>query len=207
MDLIEVFAEVSCPFTYVGLRRFVAERTNRGLTKPLLKIRAWPLELVNGVAFTGAGVAPAVAALRAQVTPELFGGFNPESFPASTLGVLAAEAAAHAAGPEVGEHFSLEVRSVLFDRGIDPSDPEVLQDLLADHEVDPATVDPDAARKSWEEGKAIGVTGSTYFVVGNHGWFCPSLEIGKEGGLYDVKYDVETLDRFFAAAFADQSVG
>lgn len=206
MNVIEVFAEVTCPFTYVGLRRFVAERAHRGLSEPRLKIRAWPLELVNGAPLTGERVAPAVKALRASVTPDLFGGFDPEVFPSSTLSVLAAEAAAHATGPEVGEHFSLEVRSVLFDRGIDPSDPEVLADLLSDHQVDPGKVDPDVARKSWEEGRALGVVGSTYFLVGQRGWFCPSLQIEHCHDGYDVKYDVETLDEFFREAF-DASFG
>ena len=51
----------------------------------------------------------------------------------------------------------------------------------------------------------MGVTGSTYFVVGNRSWFCPSLAIEKDGGTYDVSYDIATLDEFFGAAFADRS--
>ena len=33
-------------------------------------------------------------------------------------------------------------------------------------------------------------------VVGIRGLFCRSLEIDKEGGVYDIKYDIETLDEF-----------
>lgn len=201
MQVIEVFAEVACPFTHVSLRRFVAERSARGLSEPRLRIRAWPLELVNGSPLTGSHVGLEVDALRAQVEPGLFGGFDPDAFPSSSLSVFAAEAAAQALGPEVGEDFSLEVRSLLFDRGIDPSEPSVLEALLEGHGVDPATMDPDAAHASWQEGVALGVAGSPYFVVADRGWFCPSLEISHEETVYDVRYNTKALDEFFGAVF------
>ena len=53
MDVIEVFADIACPFAHVGLRRFVTERERRGLDRPRLRVRAWPLELVNGKPFDG----------------------------------------------------------------------------------------------------------------------------------------------------------
>src|SRR5206468_3084962 len=46
--VIEVFADVRCPFTHVGLTRFVARRHELGRREPRLRVRAWPLELVNG---------------------------------------------------------------------------------------------------------------------------------------------------------------
>ena len=46
MQHIEVFADVVCPFTHVGLRRLRGARPEGNGTKFL--VRAWPLEWVNG---------------------------------------------------------------------------------------------------------------------------------------------------------------
>ena len=46
MTTIEVFADVRCPFTHVGIRRFLERRDAAG-GGPTLVVRAWPLELVN----------------------------------------------------------------------------------------------------------------------------------------------------------------
>ena len=58
---VEVFADVVCPFAHVGLRRFVARRAELGRSRPLLLVRAWPLELVNAKPFDPASVARNVA--------------------------------------------------------------------------------------------------------------------------------------------------
>ncbi|MHB8593931.1 MAG: DsbA family oxidoreductase, partial [Acidimicrobiales bacterium] len=71
MRVIEVFADVICPFTYVGLRQLVAERAARGPVDVSLHIRAWPLELVNGKALDAANVAEEVEALQVEVAPDL----------------------------------------------------------------------------------------------------------------------------------------
>ena len=46
---IEVFADVWCPFAHIGLRTVVAELHARKRDDVDLVVRAWPLELVNGV--------------------------------------------------------------------------------------------------------------------------------------------------------------
>ena len=48
MPVIEVFADVACPFTHIGLRRLVEQRAALGRDDVTLLVRAWPLELVNG---------------------------------------------------------------------------------------------------------------------------------------------------------------
>jgi predicted DsbA family dithiol-disulfide isomerase len=197
--VIEVFADVSCPFAHVGLRRVVAERDRRGRAGPLLRVRAWPLELVNGAPMTGEALQPKVDALRSSVAPDLFAGFAPERFPATTLPVLAAEAAAHRAGPAVGERFSLAVRTALFEQGQDPSEPGVLGALLAEHGLDPSAVDPSAVLADWQEGRRRGVIGSPHFFDGDRGWFCPSLAIRHDDEGYDIRVDAEGLARFLAA--------
>jgi predicted DsbA family dithiol-disulfide isomerase len=201
VELIEVYAEVSCPFTYVGLHRFVQERSARGLAGPRLRVRAWPLELANGAPLTSATVAPAVQALRSSVAPHLFAGFDPGRFPATTLPVLAAESAAHRAGADAGERFSFAVRRLLFDEGTDVSDPDVIAQLLEASGVDPETVDPRSVRADFDAGRAVGVVGSPYFVVDGRGWFCPALDIHHEPGAFDVALADEKVREFCAAVF------
>ena len=58
MNSLEVFADVACPFAHAGLARFVAFRCERGLAGPVLRVRAWPLELVNASVFDGASLVP-----------------------------------------------------------------------------------------------------------------------------------------------------
>ena len=48
MSVLEVYADIWCPFAYVGLHCVAARRSERGRDDVLLDIRAWPLELVNG---------------------------------------------------------------------------------------------------------------------------------------------------------------
>ena len=68
MKTIEVFADISCPFTHVGLRRLVEERARLGRDDVVLHVRAWPLELVNGAPITGDFVGTEIDALRPVLT-------------------------------------------------------------------------------------------------------------------------------------------
>jgi hypothetical protein len=73
MSRIEVFADIVCPFTHVGLRRLSEARRGREVS-PVVRVRAWPLELVNGRALDGPSLIPKIAALRADVvTARSFG--------------------------------------------------------------------------------------------------------------------------------------
>ena len=81
MRTVEVFADVLCPFTHVGLHTLVDRRTERGLDAPRLRIRAWPLELINGKPLDPDHIAAEIAALRHSVRPDLFSGFSAETFP------------------------------------------------------------------------------------------------------------------------------
>jgi predicted DsbA family dithiol-disulfide isomerase len=202
MELLEVFADVACPFAHAGLARFRAFREERGASRPLLQVRAWPLELVNGRPFDGPGLAPKVAALRAGVAPDRFGGFDAGSFPAKSLPAMAAEAAAHRVGAEVGERFSLAVRRALWDEGLDVADPDVLGHLR--HELgvpEPTEDDRRAVLLDHEGGQRRGVRGSPHFFTPAGDFFCPSLVIehGDEG--YDVSFDAGGFDRFVSAVF------
>src|SRR5689334_7310879 len=126
MRELTAFADVSCPFAYVGFTRILAYRSVVGPTAAPLRARSWPLQLVNGVPLTGQALAPKVAALRRDIAPDLFNGFSPEHFPMTTLPALAAEQAAYRGGLEEGMSFSLAIRRRLFEAGADIGNPDVL---------------------------------------------------------------------------------
>jgi 2-hydroxychromene-2-carboxylate isomerase len=200
VSVLEVFADVSCPFAHVGLRRFVEERNARGSVEPTLVVRAWPLELVNGAPMTGTALAPKVAALRASVAPGRFSGFDPARFPATTLPALAGEVAAQRGGREIGEQFSLAIRDALFEQGEDVGDPTVVDQLLLLLGAGPVLPgDADAVLASHRDGAARGVIGSPHFFLGTSGFFCPSLDIAHGDAGYEISFDIEGFSRFLDA--------
>ena len=64
MTTIEVFADVRCPFTHVGIRRFLERRDAAG-GGPTLIVRAWPLELVNDAPMDPAKIGEEIDAIDA----------------------------------------------------------------------------------------------------------------------------------------------
>lgn len=202
-DIVEVFADVTCPFAHVGLRRFVALRTSLGISRPILRVRAWPLELVNGEPLEPGVVAQHVTELREQVAPDLFAGFARDVVPASSMPALELVAGAYERGDLTGERVSLRVRDALFERGLDISDADVLAGIASSEGV---SIDPDEAAlivlRDYEEGRRREVRGSPEFFLDGRGWYCPSLHIEKVGGSLRIEPDVETVDAFLAACFA-----
>ena len=81
MPVIEVFADVGCPFTHVGLLKFVERRAAMDRSDVHLWIRPWPLEIVNGKPLDPRVVGEEVAEAQRTVAPGLFRGFSPLSFP------------------------------------------------------------------------------------------------------------------------------
>lgn len=203
MAVIEVFADVACPFTHVGLRRFVERRAALGRDDVVLRIRAWPLELVNGAPLDRRLVADEVDALRRTVAPELFAGFSAETFPTSSLAALDLAHAAYRGGDAVGEVVGLALRTALFEEGRDVSSPDVLAEVASAHgvPVDPV-VDRDGVLADWEAGRARGVRGSPEFFAGGRGWFCPVLDVGEVDGRLRITPDPETMTAFLDACFA-----
>ena len=107
MTVIEVFADVACPFTHVGLRRLVEQR------RP---------SVAHDVHAAGPGLAPRdrerqaarpafiyeeVVDIRDQVAPDLFAGFREDALPASSMPALALTAAAYRLDMATGERVSL----------------------------------------------------------------------------------------------------
>ncbi len=203
MRTVEVFADVGCPFTHVGLRRFVERRGRAGGDEPVLVVRAWPLELVNGEPLDAGFIAEEVVSLREQVAPDLFAGFDPAAFPSTFLPALALARAAYALDLRTGETISLALRDALFERGLDVADERVLAEIAAAHGVEP----PDEAARAgvlaeWEDGRRRGVRGSPEFFVGGRGYFCPSLDIRRVDGHLRIRPDPEAVEEFLAACVA-----
>ena len=80
MTTVEVFADITCPFTHVGLGRVV-----RGLDpSTAVIVRAWPLEWVNGAPVDARAVHAKIEALRSQLGLNAFRGFSPDCWPRSS---------------------------------------------------------------------------------------------------------------------------
>jgi predicted DsbA family dithiol-disulfide isomerase len=197
MNTIEVFADVCCPFTHVGLRRFAARRDELGRHDVVLHVRAWPLELVNGEPIGADLVAEEIEALREQVAPELFTGFTPSTFPSTSVPAFELAAAAYRISGAKGEAASLALRDALFEHGRDISDHNTLAAIAATLELDlndasrVSTVESDLA-----EGRQRGVIGSPHFFVGASDFFCPSLDIKRVDGHLHIDLAAERLDSF-----------
>jgi predicted DsbA family dithiol-disulfide isomerase len=201
VNRIEVFADIVCPSTHVGLRRFVEERSRRGVQAPM-RIRSWPLELINGAPLASQLAGREIKALRAQVAPELFRGFDPAVFPATSLPAFGLADSAYAIDDATGEAVSLALRDAIFEMGLDVGDDRVLAGIgsrFGVEPLEPARAEA-VARADWEQGWVRGVQGSPHFFVGDRGWFCPSLKVGHEGPRFDVGVAAETMRDFYTAA-------
>ena len=182
MPLIEVFADVWCPFAHVGLRAFVARRRELGREDVSLWIRAWPLELVNSEPLEGHHVAQEVEDLRTQVAADLFTAFDEDAFPTTSLPALTLAASAYGRDAPTGEQVSLRLRDAIFEEGRDVSDEDVLSSIARAHDLQLAAPnDHEAVVGDWREGQRRGVKGSPHFFCGEVSEFCPSLHIAKDG--------------------------
>jgi predicted DsbA family dithiol-disulfide isomerase len=202
--VIEVFADIWCPFAHVGLRAIEEQRARIGRNDVAIRVRAWPLELVNGVPLDPAITWEHANDLREQVAPELFQHVDVDRFPISTLGALAFANRAYRTNLHIGERVSFALRDALFEEGRDISDRTVLEHLAHDLGV----VMPDESDRAdvvadWHEGEQRGVLGSPHFFCGNESVFCPSLNISKDpaGGMSIVR-DVSRLTGFMVRCLA-----
>ena len=202
--VIEVFADIWCPFAHVGLRAIDAQRVRAGRSDVAIRVRAWPLELVNGGPLDPAVTKEHADDLRNQVAPDLFAHLDVDRFPTSTLNALALANRAYRTGPQVGERVSFGLRDALFEEGRDISDPVTLDHLAHNLGVDmPDESDHAAVLADWDEGRRRGVLGSPHFFCGDDDVFCPSLDITKDPveGLSVVR-DVSRLTAFVEQCLA-----
>ena len=202
--VIEVFADIWCPFAHVGLRAIEEQRARAGRSDVAIWVRAWPLELVNGTPLDPAVTKEHAEDLREQVAPELFSHLDVDRFPTSTLEALALANRAYRTDLQVGERVSFALRDALFEEGRDISDLVTLEYLAHDLGVAmPDGSDRAAVLADWDEGKRRGVLGSPHFFCGDSAVFCPSLDITKDpvDGLAVVR-DVSRLTAFMERCLA-----
>ena len=204
MSEVEVFADVWCPFTHVGLRRFVAFRDGSGESMAL-RVRSWPLELVNSRPLDVDLVAEEIEQLRSVAAPELFTAFDPDAFPKTTLPALHVTARAYRASVATGEAVALELRHRLFEQGEDISDPSVLDAVVRAHGV-PVDGDDaeDPVRLDWEQGARRGVIGSPHFFTPGGDFFCPALDVRRIDGHLRITADPAGFDRFLESCRASR---
>ena len=201
MAEIEVFADVCCPFTHVGLRRIIDRRHDLGRDEPRLHVRAWPLELANGTPLDAALIGEEVDELRRQVAPDLFFGFDPSAFPHSSRPAFALSAVAYQRDMPTGEAVNLELRAALFEQGRDISDPDVLSAIASRHGLrSPDDGDRHRAVEDWHDGQARGVVGSPHFFLATEDFFCPTLKITRDNGQLRITTDEESIATFIDTA-------
>jgi predicted DsbA family dithiol-disulfide isomerase len=200
--VVEVYAEVACPFTHVGLLRIVRRREELGRTEPLLRVRAWPLELVNGAPLDPEKVAQHVDELRDQVEPGLFAGFDPAVVPGTSFPAFELAVAAYARGDALGEQVSMAIRHALFEEGRDVADPAVLAEIGRRFGV--ADPGPDARAEvlaDLDTGTQLGVRGSPEYFLDDEGFFCPALRLQEVGGALEIEDAAELFDNFLEQVF------
>lgn len=198
---LEVFADIWCPFAYVGLHTAASRRDTLGRPDVALRIRAWPLELVNGRPLDPTITAEHVGELRAQVAPLLFSGFDPSRFPTTTLPALSLAASAYGRSDAAGEAISFALRFALFERGLDVSRNDVLASIASTFRLPgPSDDDLDSVLSDWQEGQRRGVMGSPHFFCDGRDVFCPSLVISRGvDGQTEIRRNTAKLDTFLTS--------
>jgi len=202
--IIEVFADIWCPFTHVGLRAIDEHRIRTGLTDVAIWVRAWPLELVNGAPLDPAVTKEHADDLREQVAPDLFRHLDIERFPRSTLDALALANRAYRTGLQLGERVSFALRDLLFEEGRDISERATLEHLAGEYGIDmPEESDHADVVADWHTGVQRGVLGSPHFFCGGTDVFCPSLDITKDPDLgVSIVRDASRLTEFLERCLA-----
>lgn len=196
---VEVFAEITCPFAYVGLRH-VADHVAM-LDEPVdVIVRAWPLEWVNGTGLAFDGVETKAAALRAQLGVDVFNGLAADSWPSTTIPALTLAAAGYAVDAATGLAVSTDLRNAVFERGVDISDVDALTHIAVVHGVEFDPGDDRAVRADYGDGQARAVNGSPHYFVAANDFFCPALDLGHDADDHlTARFDPDGLARFLAS--------
>ncbi len=167
MSVVEVYADITCPFTHVGLKQVI--RHVEEMAEPAeVIVRAWPLEWVNGAPLAFDAVAEKAKALTEQLGVDDFGGLRADRWPFTTIPALNLAASAYEHSSEVGLAVSLDLRVALFERGEDISQHDVLAAIAATHDLSagpPGTEASPAVQADYDGGRERGVKGSPHFFV------------------------------------------
>ena len=201
--VIDVYADLWCPFAYVGLKRAMATSEVRSGDVELA-LRSWPLELINGTPLPQEKTHANATALRASVAPDLFAGVHNWVYPTSTLPALALAAKANVTDLQRGEAVSMHLRHLLFEEGLDLSSDLVLNEVAETFAIAREPEDLHFVNLEYHEGQQRGVKGSPHFFCSSgEEIFCPTLDLSRdeEGNLH-VQEMVSRLEGFFARCAA-----
>lgn len=199
MHTVEVYADITCPFAHVGLKRVMQHVSE--MAEPVeVIVRAWPLEWVNDAPLAVDAVLAKAAALTDQLGVDDFSGLRSDAWPASTIPALNLTASGYERDSATGLAVSLDLRAALFERGEDVGDPEVLAQIAATHGLSaPRAAASEAVQADYDSGLARGVKGSPHFFVGSDDFFCPALDLGHDAdGHLTARFDADMLAEFFA---------
>ena len=201
--IIEVFADIWCPFTHVGLRA-VKERARSGRGDVAIWVRAWPLELVNGAPLDPAVTKAHADDLRNQVAPNLFQHLDVERFPARPSMPSHWPTAPIGPGPTPASGPASRSAMLSSKRaGTSRTQPCCNALRAISGSRCPTATDRSDVVEDWGEGVRRGVLGSPHFFCGDTDVFCPSLDITRDAveGMSIVK-DVSRLTEFLAQCLA-----
>ncbi len=203
MTTIEVYADITCPFAHVGLKRVVQHISDVSTPAdaPIaVLVRAWPLEWVNGTPLTVEPVLVKARALTDQLGVDDFAGLRADQWPTSTIPALNLVAAAYERDATTGLAVSLQLRSMLFERGEDVGNVEVLARVAAEHDLETPPHDTSPrVQADYDCGRERDVKGSPHFFVGSNDFFCPALDLGHDAdGHLTARFDADMLAEFFA---------
>lgn len=197
---LEVFADVTCPFTHVGLH-VVQSRLGAMARSVDVVVRAWPLEWVNGQPLDSDDVAVKIDALRTQLDLDIFTGFSADRWPTTSIPALNLAEMAYRVDVDLGYTVSLQLRDLLFEQGQDIADMTVLGEVAGAHGLTSPPVDAtEGVEADYDAGRRRGVRGSPDFWIDGDDFFCPALEIGHdERDALTARFDTsglqEMLDR------------
>ncbi len=198
MQIVEVYADITCPFTHVGLKRVVQHVSEMSQPAEVI-VRAWPLEWVNGAPMAVDAVIVKAAALTDQLGVDDFSGLRADAWPTSTIPALNIAASAYERNAATGLAVSLELRAALFERGDNIGDPAVLAAIATAHGLPAPEFEVcDSVQSDYDGGAERGVRGSPHFFVATDDFFCPALDLGHDDeGHLTARFDADMLADFF----------
>ena len=208
--MIEVYADIWCPFAHVGLRSAVARRDELGRREVVLWVRAWPLELVDGAPLDPGATAEHVEDLRAASGPGSLRALRSRALPEKLARGARARRGRLPQGRtnRRGREPCAAPRAVRGGGATSRTRRCSRRWRVPTVSATPVTGTWKASTRSGTRASRGGVRGSPHFFCGKADAFCPSLEISEDGeGHLDLRQDMEALEELLAGCFEEPLAG